>query len=307
MALPNNVLRYPLNFLLSTEANIRLLRLFLYEVGAPLGATDAAERTGLTRAGARKALNRLAKTGFVTRIGTGRSQQYAIQGADPILAAMAELFRAEHDRFDRTLSRIRNVFQDVPEIHAAWIQKLPEEMGQPLEIAVLARSHALSWLKDDLRARLRELEKDLDLIIELAAYSTADAPEVSPDEVTLLAGVLEKPWSREATSRVTRHDEREERALRLSRATAVLLRSDPSLAKRAVRHIERLLREDQGAAAQDLMEWRQVLETYSPERLRDFITSSSSRAARLRQSSPFFAILTAEERDAVLRLLEGEA
>jgi len=303
---PDDVLRYPLNFLLNAEANVRLLRLLLHEVGAPLSATETADRASLTRAGARKALNRLAKTGFIARVGTSKSQQYAIQDEDPLLNALAELFRVEYERYEQLLKRIRHAVQEMPEIHAAWIDRSPSEPGQSLDISVVASSESLSWLKEDLRGKLRGLERELDLIIEIAAYSRADAPEVSADDVTLLAGFLEEAGSSERPSEMTQHDQRDRRALRLAHAIARLLRADPSLVKRAMRHVDRLLSEDQGAAAQDLREWRQVLETYSTERLQDFITSSSSRAARLRQSSPFFAVLTAEERHRVLSHLEGE-
>jgi hypothetical protein len=53
------------------------------------------------------------------------------------------------------------------------------------------------------------------------------------------------------------------------------------------------------------MEWKQLLEAYSPERLGSFLASTSSRAARLRQSSPFFAVLTFEERERLMDLLDA--
>ena len=55
-------------------------------------------------------------------------------------------------------------------------------------------------------------------------------------------------------------------------------------------------------ATADLVEWRQLLQTYSSERLRDLLVSTSSRGERLRRSAPFIAVLTPEERD---RLLDG--
>ncbi|MDP2401686.1 MAG: hypothetical protein Q8M66_06880 [Actinomycetota bacterium] len=57
-------------------------------------------------------------------------------------------------------------------------------------------------------------------------------------------------------------------------------------------------------ATGDIAEWRQLLETYSPERLRDLLVSRSSRAERLRRSSPFFAVLTPDERDRVVQAPE---
>jgi len=86
---------------------------------------------------------------------------------------------------------------------------------------------------------------------------------------------------------------------------ADMVRSDPTLTRRALQHTDMLLREGQGTANSDLGEWRQLLETYSAERLRELLVSRSSRADRLRRSSPFFAVLTPEERDRLHKEIEG--
>ena len=106
---------------------------------------------------------------------------------------------------------------------------------------------------------------------------------------------------------LTSHSDREQRALRLSQGIAILLDRDPSLTRRATGHLERALDEDQGAAAHDLREWHAILSQYSNERLREFLVSTTSRARRLRQSSPFFAVLNPDERDEILQFLEGES
>lgn len=99
--------------------------------------------------------------------------------------------------------------------------------------------------------------------------------------------------------------ESDERSLRMARGITELIKSDPSLIRRALHHLNRLLHEGQGTANGDLGEWRQLIETYSPERLRELLVSKSSRAERLRRSSPFFAVLTPDERDRVVRDVEG--
>jgi hypothetical protein len=53
------------------------------------------------------------------------------------------------------------------------------------------------------------------------------------------------------------------------------------------------------------MEWRNILDSYSIKRLARFLTSSSERANRLRQSNPFFAILNTAERARIIAELEG--
>jgi len=65
-----------------------------------------------------------------------------------------------------------------------------------------------------------------------------------------------------------------------------------------------LLKEDQGMADRDIAEWRQIVEMYSPERIRDLLVSASSRAVRLRRSLPFLAVLNSHERDRILAMIE---
>jgi hypothetical protein len=92
------------------------------------------------------------------------------------------------------------------------------------------------------------------------------------------------------------HREKDRQLKIISQKIADLLTQDASLVRRAKDHIDRLLKDDQGMAAGDLMEWHNILDTYSIQRLASFFTSSSERASRLRQSNPFYAILNGEER-----------
>ena len=70
-----------------------------------------------------------------------------------------------------------------------------------------------------------------------------------------------------------------------------MLEKDASLVRRAKNHIDRLLKENQGTATKDLLEWGGILDTYSIRRLVQFLTSGSERAQRLRQSNPFFPLI----------------
>ena len=64
---------------------------------------------------------------------------------------------------------------------------------------------------------------------------------------------------------------------------------------------------DHGLAASDIEEWRDILGSYSIPRLSRFITSTSERANRLRQSNPFFAVLNSDEKDRLKRGLEKDS
>lgn len=302
IATEQNVIRYPLNELLGTPANVRLMRLLAEEVVGPIGASEAAERTGLTVAGARRALLKLVKTGFVQRQGGGRSQRYVLRESDPITNTIRELFRNESNHYRKLLSRIRAVLENLPEIQAAWIDSPPTQVGKPIEIGLLSDSKSLTYIGDQVRKRLAELEREFDVIIEIRAYSRADVPEIFLDSTELLTGYIDT--GKGSPDRT--HSERDDRAAGFSVAIARLLDSDPSLIRRALRHLEFLLEDDQGTASHDLREWRDILTHYSTQRIKDFLVSDTPRAKRLRQSSPFFAVLDHGERDAVAAAAENK-
>jgi DNA-binding Lrp family transcriptional regulator len=302
IASKQSFIRYPLNHLLGTAASVRLLRVLADEVVGPISASDAAERTGLTESGARRALDHLAKTGFVVRVGGGRSQQFALK-EDALNQDMIALFRAEHVRYEELIQSIRRSFEGLSQVRLAWLEVLPEQVGEPLEVGLIADSESLGSLKMEVRRRITEVEQEFDVTIEVRGFSGADAPPVTWEEIILLAGV--PPFHRtQNAAPPTTHGDREQRALRLSEAITELLEEDPSLVRRAERHLARVLRDEPGAASEDLREWQAILATYTPERLKHFLVSGSPRAQRLRQSSPFFAVLSADERDRVTAVLE---
>jgi hypothetical protein len=254
---------------------------------------------GLSTTGARKALETLEGLGVAVRVGTGRAQKFGPKVGNPYSALLRQLFEKEQRQYEDLIKALRQAVA-IPETRDAWIPDLPGESPQALEIDVVAETKAISWIGSELRSRLIRTEKRFDLIIELNIFTRADSPSV-PDNAIVL-------WKSGDVPRIGRspgdqtHAESAERSLRMARAIAELIKIDPSLVRRALQHTNRLLQEGQGTANSDIGEWRQLLETYSPERLRDLLVSRSSRAERLRHSSPFFAVLTPDER---YRMIEG--
>jgi len=298
----HNALRFPLDSILGSGANVRLLRVFIHEADTPLGTSDAARLAGLTPVGARKALERLVESGVIERVGSGRTPQYGLRDQEPVVRALGLLFKREQERYDSLISSLQSAIADLPEIRKAWLDELPMAAGDPIEISVVAEARAIDWIGEELRSRLIGLEKESDLIVEVALFTRADSPTPGPHAIFLRSmGGDQQPQVRQP---VRSHTQTEERALLMAREIADLIRSDPSLITRAKNHLNRLLHDDQGIATGDIAEWRQLLETHSPKRLRQLLVSRSSRANRLRQSSPFFAILTAEERDRLVASLE---
>lgn len=304
IATEQDYLRAPLNDLLGAPAHVRLLRLLSEEVSEPVGAPEAAEHTGLTEAGARRALKRLAATGFVEQIGGGRAQRFRLRDSDPLSQQLRMLFGTERERYDFFMSKLRNVLGTLPEVDLAWIDDPPTEADQPLHIGVLAGPEPLSYLGDQIRHRVVEIESEFDTTIEVHTFSRAEMPDVNWSTATLLAGYIE-PKERPAEAKT--HADRIARSRVISEAIVDLLDQDPSLLRRAQRHLDLLLDRDQGPAAHDLREWQDILSHYSRRRLKDFLVAETPRAQRLRQSSPFFAALTPDEREQVLDAVERES
>lgn len=303
-----NSLRNPLNELLGAESHVRLLRVLSNEVDGPLTAPNAAELAGLTIPGAHKALKRLLKSGFVVRVGGGRTHQYELRRADMLVMALLKLYQSENERYEDLLGAIKNQIEKLtPYARAVWIQNFPDEFGDPLLVGVLHETKFLANYIHRLQKHLYQTERNFDLTIEVIGYTLADIPNLEANQVALLYGVIPFPdrQSRKLYTRTLTHEEKDQQIMELSRRLSEAIERDTSLVKRAKDHILSMLKSEQGSAAKDIEEWRDILESYSIRRLSQFLISTSERANRLRQSNPIFAILNSDERSRLLKGLGG--
>jgi len=81
-----------------------------------------------------------------------------------------------------------------------------------------------------------------------------------------------------------------------SGALVALLEEDLSVLRRARENVKGRLREDRNGNGFDLWEWQKILDTFSLPKLLSFLGSETPRAVRLRECSPFPAVLSEEER-----------
>ena len=304
-----NPLRNPLNEILGTEAHVRLLRVLATEDAGPLTAPDAADRSGLTIRGTRKAIKRLLQSGFVVSVGGGRKHQYELRHSDKLVKAVLKLFQSEKDKYESLLNTLKDeIGKLVPYARAAWIQDSPTELGDPMLIGVLHETKRLANYIERLQKRLYQVEFDFDLTIEVNGYTKADLPNLEADNVSPLYGVLPFPdtYNRKLYATSLTHEEKDKQMLELSCKLAEAIEQDTSLIQRAKEHIQHMLKGDHGSATKDIEEWRDIMESYSIRRLSRFLISTSERANRLRQSNPIFAILNSEERNRLLKELGGK-
>lgn len=92
----------------------------------------------------------------------------------------------------------------------------------------------------------------------------------------------------------------DERSLAFDRLVARKLRTNPDLIRKAQANLQGWLATCSAGVRPVLLEWQRLLEEPT-EALFAHLEATDERAARLRQSSPFCGIITAEERNRILR------
>jgi len=311
-----SALRYPLNDLLSTETNVRVLRL-LSEVRVPLGRSEVARRVGLAPSGVRRAVDRLVALGIIEAVGTGRRRPVRLREQHPLADTLLRLFRDERARFEGLMDDLRGAVRSVDgPIEAAWIESAiaqgTDEPGDVLCIGIVSSPDHVEHSRTDLDRRLVRIGGEHDVAIEARGYTPADlqtlraAGEWPLDDVRLLYGLepsrllSTSAGARASSEEVASHDVRDRQSLELTRAVVERLERDPSLLEEARHRIARRIEEASPGETKELREWDDLLAHWSIPRIRDFLLSDSERAERLRQSLPFLHVLTQEEREDLL-------
>ena len=88
-------------------------------------------------------------------------------------------------------------------------------------------------------------------------------------------------------------------SLALHRAVAHRLHSNPHLLQKAKSNLKNWLSRNQAVSA--WLEWQEILETSSLEKVLKIITAETEEGQRLRSSSPFVGLITAEERRQIIK------
>lgn len=320
-------LRAPLNDILGTEANVRLLRV-LTRAETSLTAGELALRAGLGRTGVYPALAALEATAIIEYVGAGAQRQIRFREEHPLSRAITSLFRAEADRVDALVAALRSVFRALParSVLSAWLNGTSMTDGVTPEPGVnenfitcylVAEPNALPEVTKEFQSQLPRLERRFDVNIEIIGLMRSEiSTRLSPEAFRhplLLEGVppealLENATTKNARRRRNRivHDQHDDSARRLAQAIALRLQRDPSRRKAAVAQIHKRIQVASKGEQQELREWLRLLDLPSSA-LRRFLADPSPRATRLRQSLPALGLLTPAERDAVLKMEPEQA
>ena len=311
-----SALRSPLNYLLGTEANVRLLRV-LSEAPMPLGKAEVARRAGLNESGVRRALSTLEKLGIVEPLGAGPQKPVQLRRRHPLSAALESLFDVERGRFERLIESLRGAAEQLrPAPKSAWLQgpiaRGSDQPGDPLVAGLLTTVPDVETSVERLDASITELMDAHDVLVEVRGWTEADlatAPQgkmgelehvitlAGPPPLSFLPGRLTR--TRAARPRRT-HADLEERNLALAGAIAHRLAEDPSQVDRAREYIAHRTPKASPGERKELREWDRLLKTMSVARVRRFLVDRGERATRLRQTLPFVEALSDQERKRVL-------
>lgn len=304
----SSALKNPLNEILGYQGNIRLLRCLSVR-GIAMSYSELAEQAGISLPGVHKVVARLEKSGMIDYHGSGKRQLITLRKKHPLYDAITQLFKVEKERFDSLKKTIRQEIKKFEHhLKSAWMYgkaaEGTDQYGDPLQIALLGKTASIDQITDELIEQIRErgIESQYDATIEITGLSQADL-EASKKTITgyyiILAGIDPIFFAEgrpKTPGREIKHADLDRQSLEAGKAWGKLLKKYPEIISRAVEHLENRIPESDIGTGKELQEWKHLLESMSVQRLVKFLCSDSERATRLRQSNPFWQVITQEER-----------
>jgi hypothetical protein len=304
----------PLDEVLGTQANVRLLRVLALR-RTSLTAGELARSAALGRTSIYPALRQLERAGIVEFVGAGAQRLVQLRDRHPLSRLLRELFRSESRRFETLTVALRDLLADLPHrLLSAWIDEPTDDAqsSETLSLYVVAHPEELEPTADYLNAHLAEVERKYDIHIAIQQLTRSEletlhaASSANLNAVALIAGVpplalidRSRPAANDST--FASHDEHDVRSRKLALAIAAKIKRDPGLIAMAEDHVKVRAKRASAQERRELAEWLRILSTMSPARLQRFLVENSERAIRLRQTLPALRLLSPAEREAVLR------
>ena len=312
----HSALRNPLTSILGSKGHVIVLR-ELVKSTHPLSHSELLERTDLSRQGVYDITKRLVETGVVTYTGSGRQQLVELRRKYPLYRNLVNLFNMETQRYEELVETLRSIVQSLEkQPESAWIfgqtARGEDEYGDPVQVALLGKLKTVDSSTAEFREKLIEdrVESNFDVTIDIRGVTVADLetkPSLTEDGMIHLWGVDPVKYLNSEIDEhdsVKSHKDLDERSLEESKIWTELLKSNPEIIPRTISSIDNKIDETSTGEKLELLEWKNLLENSSFQRLKKFMESDSERAFRLRQSLPFWQVLTENEKNKFEQLKE---
>jgi hypothetical protein len=283
----------------------------------PLSHSELLERSDLSRQGVYDITKRLVETGVVSYTGSGRQQLVTVREEYLLYGELINLFNMEAQRYADFVDTLRSELSDLEiQPESAWIfgsaARGEDEYGDPVQIALLGKLKTIDSLTGEFREKLikNKVESTFDLTIDIRGVTIADLetnPSLTEEGTVHLWGIDPKDYlnpPREESASVKSHKDLDERSLVESKIWTELLKSNPEIIPRTISLLDKQIDKTSIGEKLELLEWKNLLENSSFQRLKKFMESDSERAVRLRQSLPFWQVLTENEKNKFEQLKE---
>ncbi|MEX0858381.1 MAG: winged helix-turn-helix transcriptional regulator [Balneolaceae bacterium] len=302
---PDSYLRNPLDQILGYPANIQLLRI-LVETGWGMSASEISKRTGLSVPGVHKVISRLLKTGVIQQEGSGRSQLIIVRKEHPLIPVLTELFQTEKNKYENLLEKLKKIIDELKvKPSSVWlygkVAKRIDDYGDSLQIAIYDQVKRINELTDNYKKQLikENIERDFDVTIEVRGVTSADKYLIIEPDKMMIWGVdpihlLEEEGT--GNQRVNSHQDLDKRSLSDADLWIDFLKTHPEAIERTKSYLKGKIQAEKSGVRNELKEWYRLLESMSFQRLKKFLQSDSEHSTRLRQSLPFWPVLTEADR-----------
>lgn len=303
---PDSYVRNPLDQILGYPANIQLLRI-LIETGRGMNTGEIAGRTGLSVPGVHKVISRLIKTGVIQQEGNGRTQMAGIRKDHPLTPVLTELFQAEKNNVENLLKKLKKAADEMElKPTSVWIYgkvaKGTDDYGDPLQIAIYGQAKTIDDLTEHFKERLIKdrVERNFDVTIEVRGVTPADMDLIMEPDKIMIWGYDPSLIHNEQGERkegLNSHRDLDIRSLDDADLWIDFIKTHPEVIERTKTYLKEKVRSEKSGIRNELQEWYRLLESMSFQRLKKFMQSDSERSTRLRQSLPFWPVLTEAERN----------
>lgn len=304
----NSALKTPLDTILGSKGHVMVLRR-LMESNNPMSPSELIKRTNLSRQGVYNVVQRLAQTGIIKYVGSGKQQQITIREEYPLADIILSLFKEEREQYDGLVKCLKELIKSLEiKPKSAWIfgkiAQGSDDYGDPVRIALLGDLKTIDELTENFRNRIYEkaIEKEFDVTIDVRGVTLADVesrPTINTNKPVMLWGMDPQHylvgWKDEREGKRS-HQDLDHQSETDAQAWSELLRMYPDIIERTINYLDNRIAQASSGEKKELQEWKRILESMSFQRLKKFLESDSERATRLRQSLPFWEILNEQER-----------